>query len=54
MEQVTQENYKSTKQVWSIIKHFENIDLDQIKLEIFHPETNELMVDISWNAKDFF
>jgi hypothetical protein len=47
-------NYKDSKQKWTIIKNFENIDLDQVKLEIYHPITEEILVDVTWNAKDFF
>ena len=48
------ETHTGTKQVWSIIRHTENIDLDQIKLEIYEPVTNDLLIEVNWDAKDFF
>lgn len=52
MEDVS--TYENSKQVWTIIRNSEDIDLDQVKLEIYHPITDDLLVDINWNAKDFF
>lgn len=43
-----------TRQKFSVVKHFENIDLDQIKLEVFDDTTDEILVELVWDAKDFF
>jgi hypothetical protein len=53
-EELNTQTFQQTKQVWSIIRHFDNVDLDQIKLEIYDPETNTILIDINWDAKDFF
>lgn len=53
-EEVRTETYNKTKQKWSIGKHFENIDLDIVKLEIYEAETDKILLEMTWNAKDFF
>jgi hypothetical protein len=49
-----EEHYEQTKQVWSIVRHKDNVDLDIITLQIFEANTDEILLDMSWNAKDFF
>ena len=46
--------YTGTRQKWSIEKHFENVDLDEVRLQIFEEGTDNLILDMDWNAKDFF
>jgi hypothetical protein len=53
-EEVHQQTFQGTKQRWSIIKHFDNVDLDQVRLEIFECNTDIILVDINWDAKEFF
>ncbi len=49
-----QETFNKTKQVWRVVKHFENVDLDQVVLQVFEDGTENMLLDMSWNAKDFF
>ena len=46
--------FEDTKQVWTIIRNPDDVDMDLIRLEIFDPDNDDLIVDINWKAKDFF
>jgi hypothetical protein len=55
-EEIEQEatTFSDTKQVWTIIRDKDNVDLDIVKLEIFDIKTNQIILDMSWKAKLFF